>query len=69
MLKYTAPKICNNSIFFPLLTKSYILITVLQEIGLGIGDPLIHGTPQTDDFKKPETIQENGMKKLDQLDS
>jgi len=69
MLKYTAPKICNNSISFPLLTKSYILFTVFQEIGLGIGDPLIHGTPRTDDLKKPETIQENGMKKLDQLDS
>lgn len=64
----TASKICNNSISFPLLTKSYILFTVFQEIGVGRGDSLIHETPWTDDLKKPETIQENGIKKPDQLD-
>ncbi|XP_077088699.1 uncharacterized protein LOC143740614 [Siphateles boraxobius] len=38
------------------------------EIGVGRGDGLIHDTPWTDNLKKPETIQENGLQGLDTLE-
>ncbi|XP_051715723.1 zinc finger protein 30 homolog [Ctenopharyngodon idella] len=44
--------------------------TIFKETGISVGrgDGIIHETPWTDDLKKPETIQENGLQGLDALE-
>lgn len=63
--KYAKPKKKQFCIFFLIDQVIYILFTVFQGIDVGRGDSIIHDTPWTDGLKKPETIQENGIKKLD----
>ncbi|RXN03959.1 calsequestrin-1-like protein [Labeo rohita] len=42
---------------------------IRENLGIGRGDSLIHEAPWTDDLKKPETIQENGLQGLEESSS